>query len=544
MNICYLSTQENITSRLLQHFCKKHELTAFDNSYKDYSQFDLVLIVEPVHIKGHYLSVFEIWKLFLAWHAPKTKLLVAGFNNKTHPNLVNLLDINETFVLEKAFEKALYCQDIWEDTDIGNGYDDVSKRLHLFFKGHNYNSIMDAVGKVRQVLNNAELSLYGSPMLNREKEPFQYIWEKLLYPERKYIRHFYSRWYNYREYFNFMPFHYQLETVDADHFINELQQFFADSKLLAQEVLDEKETRYRKLNPFNTIGDIVKVFHKIDAKYIDPKSIGYILLIDDDESFHHHMAENLTSFSFHSINQVAQIKELDKDTPYDLILLDLELGEGILKGLDLVTELKALYPAVPLSIVTSHNEREYIELTHQDGADYFLYKSLFDAEKWTKLFILLLAGHKFSRGDIIIYNHIQKIEERSSILIVEDEKVWYERIADLSKEYQFQQAATIPQARDMLAQRLFDLIILDLYFKTDGKKKLEGLELLKEIKTDYPDIPLIVVTSESDPTVVKSVQAHRIERYLKKDEYDAQKWLEIINAFIELKKASDRAKKI
>ncbi len=233
MEICYLCTQKNITQRLKRHLGEKHRLVSFEKSISDYSVFDVVLIVEPLRIKGQYLSVYETWKLFLERHYPDTKLLIAGFGTQQHPNFIHLLDLNDSYSLEEIWSNAALCSDKWEGTELGNGYDQVSRRLKLFFKGHNYNSIIDAVSKVRQMLNNAELSLYGSPTLNREKESFRNIWEKLLWPKRKFLRHFYSRWYNYKEYFEWMPFFPQLEAVNANTFINNLQQFFTGHDVLA-----------------------------------------------------------------------------------------------------------------------------------------------------------------------------------------------------------------------------------------------------------------------------------------------------------------------
>ncbi|PHN03449.1 response regulator [Flavilitoribacter nigricans] len=545
LNIRYLCTQKNVEARLWRHFGKRYQLEAFDKHMSDYTSIDAMLIVEPVRVKGHYLSVYEVWKLFLARQSPKTKLLIAGFTVNTHPNFINLLNLHDKYDLKKAIDKANPCHKNWDEGQVGNGYGKVSTKLQMFFKGHNYNSIIGAASKVRQMLNNVDLSLHGSESLKREKEDFKTIWENLLWPKRNYFRSFYSRWYNYRDYFDCMPFFSQMEAVKAHGFINELQEFLNGKKELEAKILAEKEQQYRRMDPFSRIGEIIQVFRQIDAKYIAPNSIGNILLIDDDPHFHHQLKENLTSFSFNSLYTVEAAKNITVKEPIHLILLDLELNKekGIFSGLDLISELKHRFPDTPLSVVSVAEEREIIELAIvEEGADFYLSKSLYDAEKWTTLFIHLLTNRRFSLGEILIFNQTQKIEEKPYILVVEDEKDWYDRIAELSPDYMFKQAHTIQQASDMLRSGVYDLVLLDLYFVIEGERKIEGLPFVRNIKFNYPDIPLIVVSAETSPEIMKEVHANGADRYLSKATFDAREWLEILNVFINLKQARDQTK--
>ncbi|MEO0687034.1 MAG: response regulator, partial [Cyanobacteria bacterium J06649_11] len=402
------------------------------------------------------LSICTIWKNYLIEHQPETKLIVAGFNLKDdHRNYLNLLDLHDNYDLSAVINASPLVTEEWDISHLQNGYDQVHNKLQQFFTGHNNESIIDAISKVRQLLNNAELSLYGSPSLGREKEPFKFIWEERLYPKRNFFQHFYSRWHYYRDYFNSLPFYPLLLASRVEQLIQGLADIFAQSRDLDQEGLAEQERKYRKLDPFNRIGEITDLFRRINSKYIAAESAGTILLIDDDPRFHQQLKELLHSFSFEYIQDHHDLLDLDGTETMDLILLDLELEEGeeTYTGLDWIEKLKEMYPKVPLAVVTVHSENLRYLVRHtiqEEGANYFLDKSTIDADKWRNVFIGLLAGTRYTLGDILIFNQSRNWEAKSNILVIEDEKDWFERYTELSQEYHFIQANTINQALDLL----------------------------------------------------------------------------------------------
>jgi len=82
----------------------------------------------------------------------------------------------------------------------------------------------------------------------------------------------------------------------------------------------------------------------------------------------------------------------------------------------------------------------------------------------------------------------------AKILIVDDEshiRILYSEF--LSREgYNVQMAANCDEAYNIIRKDNFDLIILDIELE-DGN----GLEMLKQLKSEYPDIPVILNTAYS-----------------------------------------------
>ncbi|MEO0726779.1 MAG: response regulator [Bacteroidota bacterium] len=547
MYIQLVCNNKDVEQRLHQHFGSRHTITDFDKE-TGAIEVDAVIIVEPYVIKGQYLSICSIWKNYLLENQPETKLIVAGFNLRDqHSNYLNLLDLHDDYDLAAFIEAAPELSDEWDITHLQNGYDQVINKLRQFFTGHNNESIIDAVAKVRQVLNNAELSLYGSPSLEREIEPFSIIWEKRLYPKRNFFQHFYSRWHYYRDYFNSLPFYPLLKDARIENLIQGLADIFAQKKELSPEEIEVLEEKYRKLDPFNRIGEITDLFRRINSKYIAAESAGTILLIDDDPSFYQQLKEQLHNFTFEYIQDYRRLHDLDGTEEMDLILLDLELvkGEKKYSGLDWIAPLKEMFPKVPLAVVTVHTKelRDLARHTIQEEeANYFLDKSRFDAVKWRNIFVGLLAGNTYTLGDVLIFNQSRNWAAKSNILVVEDEKDWFDRYVELSKEYHFIQANTIQQALDLLARQSFDLIILDLLFKLEGKLVPSGFQLLEPWQKDYASIPLIIVTGDKSIPTATEVTQNGVEIVLYKEDFNAENWLEVIHREIEIKKLMDQRK--
>jgi DNA-binding NtrC family response regulator len=90
------------------------------------------------------------------------------------------------------------------------------------------------------------------------------------------------------------------------------------------------------------------------------------------------------------------------------------------------------------------------------------------------------------------------------VLLIDDEpSIQFGFSAYLNKTgYQIQTAGAIAEARLKLAQDCFDIILLDLSLP-DGN----GLDLITEIRRNYPEVALVVITGTGDvPLAVKAMQ--------------------------------------
>lgn len=548
MRLYIVSNNENIMERLRSEWSARHELVRMDTAIKDYNGFDAIIVVEPYLINKQYLSIADIWKNYLSRHAPEVKLIVAGFGERSESsNFLPLLNVNAHFDLEQFVHQAQAAKKTYAIDSAINGYDRVSEKLKLFFKGHNQEGIIDSISKVRQVLNNAELSLYGSEKLKRDIEPFEKIWKERLWSDtkKKAFQHFYNRWHNYKDYFLPLPFYHELQAAKTEQLIQGLHYIFSKPLDMKAEELADLEKRYRALDPFNGIGNMVTLLRQINSKYITLDYAGHILLIDDDPAFHKQLKDNLHHFTFSSIYTIEELEDfvLQKNVHFDLILLDLGLDSSEhLAGLDWIGRMKQQYPDKALSIVTVHDDRDMIYHTvKEEGADFFFSKSGFDAEKWATVLIGLKVGKSYSLAEILLFNQSNKDwEDKPAILVIEDEDDWYQRIAELSSDYHFERANTIEQAKDSLWEQAFDLIVLDLYFKTGERENDEGLQFIEKLDDKYAEIPLLVVSRDSTMPTRMNVSKSSARKFLYKGEYDAFKWLSVMQALIQIKKQQER----
>jgi len=100
-----------------------------------------------------------------------------------------------------------------------------------------------------------------------------------------------------------------------------------------------------------------------------------------------------------------------------------------------------------------------------------------------------------------------------SVLIVDDEEMMHELLERiLSKEgFEVDKASSGKEALDKLETKKVDLIISDI--KMPG---MDGLELLKAVRSKYPDISVIMMTAFGDTYTVKDALLLGADEYVTK----------------------------
>jgi DNA-binding NarL/FixJ family response regulator len=103
-----------------------------------------------------------------------------------------------------------------------------------------------------------------------------------------------------------------------------------------------------------------------------------VFIIDDHPAMRHGLSrllqEELGMRVFAEAgNRQEVLNCLEKGKP-DLVIMDLELGDGSPSGFDLVKELKALLGEIPILVYTMHDEAFYRERSFSAGADGFISK--------------------------------------------------------------------------------------------------------------------------------------------------------------------------
>ena len=95
-----------------------------------------------------------------------------------------------------------------------------------------------------------------------------------------------------------------------------------------------------------------------------------------------------------------------------------------------------------------------------------------------------------------------KVDSMQTILVVDDERVIREGCRRLlaPEGYEVLTAENGREALDLLSTESPDLILCDLVMPVMG-----ALEVLEEVKANYPDLPLIIITGHG--TVADAVEA-------------------------------------
>jgi DNA-binding NtrC family response regulator len=104
-------------------------------------------------------------------------------------------------------------------------------------------------------------------------------------------------------------------------------------------------------------------------------------------------------------------------------------------------------------------------------------------------------------------------QDKIEILILDDEKQFTEELNEFFENSGFAsfEANTEEKARDILASHSIDLLILDVRLMG-----VNGLDILKEIKVQFPNLEVIVVSAHGDmDTVIKAMRLGAFD-YLRK----------------------------
>jgi len=73
-----------------------------------------------------------------------------------------------------------------------------------------------------------------------------------------------------------------------------------------------------------------------------------------------------------------------------------------------------------------------------------------------------------------------------------------------------------------------DLIVLDHIFKSNGKSRKNGLEILKEIKHFNKNLPVIILTSHEDQKLAEEFISNGAAKFIPKNDYFIDALMETI----------------
>ncbi|XPF92602.1 response regulator [Colwellia sp. RE-S-Sl-9] len=217
-------------------------------------------------------------------------------------------------------------------------------------------------------------------------------------------------------------------------------------------------------------------------------------------------------YNCHHAYDYQQAKDLIATNQYDAVTLDLIIPGG--NGLTLLKELRSKEETrqLPVIIVASPNEDsdkvkagDSIELVD------WLEKPI-QPEQLVKSIRTSLAIEKQQK------HHILHVEDNSDIITIVNSL--------LIDNYQIKQAPTLAEAKQLIAQEKFDLILLDI-----GLPDGSGLDLLHQLNDNDKNIPVVIFSAHDIPVNI----ARQVVATLTKSKTDNNKLIQKIHAVIHRK---------
>jgi len=211
-----------------------------------------------------------------------------------------------------------------------------------------------------------------------------------------------------------------------------------------------------------------------------------ILVVDDDQYILSLLIDTLKAIgydSFGAVDGLDALGKLKQDT-YNLVITDVKMPR--MGGVELLTEIRKIYPGLPVLYITGVASPEIISEIVPNG---FLTKP-FRISQIETLIKNTLAPQKYSSP-----GNVKKV------MIVDDDDAFREMMVESLNVYEFKTIAVADGigALNTLENESVDAVITDIKMPY-----MDGITLLKKIKEIHPEIPTIVITAYLSDDEVKS----------------------------------------
>jgi len=208
----------------------------------------------------------------------------------------------------------------------------------------------------------------------------------------------------------------------------------------------------------------------------------HILIVDDDSQLLDLMSDTLSSLGYRIEGAGGGVEALEKlsSQRFDLMITDIKMPD--MDGISLLKRVRLHYPDMPVLFITGYGEPEVIGRASPDG---FLAKP-FRISKIEELIEQVLSGRK----DDDNFGPIRRV------MVVDDDDIFRQTLFDILRVYNYLPLAVSNASEAMreLEDGEIDAVITDV--KMPG---VDGVSLLKQIKTRFPDIPVILITAFYSP---------------------------------------------
>ena len=213
-----------------------------------------------------------------------------------------------------------------------------------------------------------------------------------------------------------------------------------------------------------------------------------ILVVDDDRRMTRTLADILNVSGYEATEAFSGPDALDKvrSLEFDCVLSDIKMPE--MDGVELHRRLREVQPGLPVLLMTAYAADDLIRRGLDEGVAGVFDKPL-DINQLLGFFTSLSKNH--------------------TIVIVDDDKAFCKTLSDIL----FQRGFKVTQVTDPhvdVATIITDAQVILLDLKFNG---ISGLDVLRDIRKDNPNIPVLMVTGHRDEMMESIKSALEINAY-------------------------------
>ncbi len=228
-----------------------------------------------------------------------------------------------------------------------------------------------------------------------------------------------------------------------------------------------------------------------------------VLIVDDEDRIRELLTDTLSALGYQTFSTRDGKDALSflKKHKIDLVIADIRMPK--LDGISLLKSIKKEKPDLPVLIITGYDFNYAMDKALEGGADGFLAKP-FRIGKIEESMKNVLG---------IKSEPLEKTKLPKRVLVVEDDPTLRKMLVETltSLDYLPTGVEDGEKALDLLASKKFDLLITDIKMP-----KMDGISLVKNLKSKKSKIPVIMVTGYPKDYPPQKALAEGADGYLAK----------------------------
>ncbi len=237
-----------------------------------------------------------------------------------------------------------------------------------------------------------------------------------------------------------------------------------------------------------------------------------LLLVDDEEEFATSSSQALNRRGFEvsiALNGVTALEMVDMQI-FDAVILDVKMPD--IDGIEVFNQIRKKSPNLPVLILTGHSSFDDAFQTAKDGVAEYLSKPIEIEELAENIKKVVKKA-----GEMQVNEHIETasefIKDEIRVMLIDDEVEFLESMKRILQRRNMivTVAESGEKALNLLRKSIVDIAIVDVKMPV-----MDGLELLRRIKEDFPSVEVILLTGH--PTVEAALKGIKLgaNEYLKK----------------------------